>query len=156
MLNPDRHETTIPRPALLLGVAGLVPFVTLPLLTVLDFGIDADWAIQALLTYGAVILSFMGGVQWGLAMRAPPAAGEGTWMLYAASVVPALLGWAALLGFAPRAALLILATGFAGLLAYDVWVIRRGYGPAWYPNLRLGLTAVVVTALCATATLLGS
>jgi hypothetical protein len=149
MLNPDRMDTTIPVPALVLGLAGLIPFVGLPLMVAAGFGTEG---IGAVVTYGAVILSFMGGVQWGLAMRAPPSVGS-TWVYFAASVVPALVAWVTLM-LTDQPALITLASAFALLLAYDVWTIRRGLGPQWYPTLRLMLTAVVVTSLCATAAFL--
>lgn len=149
MLNPTRLETTIPLPALVLGFAGLIPFLGLPVAELVHIQSNA---LEALVTYGAVILSFMGGVQWGLAMRAPPSAGP-SWLFFAASVVPALVAWAAL-PLPTRPALVVLATAFALLLAYDIWTIRRGLGPQWYPTLRLLLTAVVITSLCATAAFL--
>ena len=89
--------TGIPRAALGLGLAGLIPFLW-GALTVLRPDLAA-WGTGALgprfvgpyvqLFYGAVILSFMSGVLWGFATRATgrvAAAG------YALSVIPAL--WA--------------------------------------------------------------
>jgi hypothetical protein len=94
------------------------------------------------LGYGAVILSFMGGVHWGLGM----AAARPSFLRYGASVVPALLAWLALL-LAGRPGFVLLAASFASLLAYDLGAVRAGEAPAWYPALRWPLTLVVCAAL---------
>lgn len=131
----------VPDPAALLGLAGLFPFVVGALAT-LDGGALGRWAPAALLGYAAVILSFMGGVHWGLAMTAE----RPSWLRYGASVVPALLGWLALL-IGGRLAFLLLVVSFTSLLAYDLGAVRAGEAPGWYPKLRWPLTLVVVLCL---------
>ena len=49
----------------LLGLGGLVPFVAAALGAWLTG--DGRWAFGGLL-YGAIILSFLGGIQWGLVL----------------------------------------------------------------------------------------
>jgi hypothetical protein len=139
---------TIPPAALLLGLAGLVPFL------VTAIQIATGWPFGPRLTgpalfhlgaYGACILSFMGGVQWGLAVAAG-ASGFDAFRRYGLSVLPALLAWAGLYAGA-RHGLLLLAFGFAVLLAFDLAAVARGEAPRWYGHLRCGLTAVVLSAL---------
>ena len=70
-------DARIPRPALLLGLAGLIPFLW-SAATHLSPDLSA-WAGQVLspmflgsyvgLTWGTVILSFMSGVLWGFATK---------------------------------------------------------------------------------------
>lgn len=147
---PDR----IPKPALVLGIGGLIPFVVIPLIAALggDGELPADIrayvSIFSMKLYAAAILSFMGGVQWGLAMRTPHAGG-GSWRRYGMSVLPALVAWAALL-LAQRDGLALLGAGFVLLLIYDLWTIRKGEAPGWYERLRLGLTTVVICSITAT------
>ena len=144
----------IPTPAFFLGWAGVIPFAVLTALILtqghVSWGFNTDAAMQALLAYGMIILSFMGGVQWGLEMtRTNGTAATG----FAASVLPALAAFAA--SFASTfAALLILIGGFVALLAYDMSRLRAGIGPAWYGSLRLQLSSAVV--LCLTAAALAS
>ena len=64
----SRSTTSIPRLALGLGWGGIVPFAGLALLAIAADHETASIAAGALISYGAVILSFMGGVQWGLEM----------------------------------------------------------------------------------------
>jgi Protein of unknown function (DUF3429) len=141
---PQDHS--IPRIALLLGWLGVVPFVALGLATVIADQQAAASASSALVLYAAVILSFMGGAQWGLAMvtgvNEPPVLAR----RLAISVLPALAAFA--LAILPaRAALTGLAAVFLALLAYDIATARAGIAPAWYPALRIQLTTAVVFCL---------
>lgn len=129
---------TYPR---LLGFAGIAPFY-LSLAGVLLWP-QSQLALVSLVAYGAVILSFLGAVHWGLAMKMNDESEASR--SYVFSVVPALIGWLALIApFQP--ALIMLAAGFG-------WVWLREYQnppvemPAWYRQLRGMLTALVLPAL---------
>ncbi|MEI7783796.1 MAG: DUF3429 domain-containing protein, partial [Betaproteobacteria bacterium] len=82
-----------PTLAWILGLAGLIPFV---LCAALQWYSLPGWRMlagTALLAYGAVIVSFLGGIHWGLAMRASPVPiARLLW-----GVLPSLLGWLAVL-----------------------------------------------------------
>jgi hypothetical protein len=133
----------IPAGPFWLGWAGVLPFAAFAAASVAAAPLPID-PLPVLVGYGCVILSFMGGAQWGLATRDP----GGLVTRFAASVVPALVAWPALL-LAPRLALAVLIAGFAGLCAYDLWTVRKGGAPRWYGRLRLQLTAAVVLVLLA-------
>lgn len=145
-MSDSQDRPGIPRPALVLGWLGVVPFAALTIAAVADVNLPVA-AFTLLVGYSVAILSFMGGAQWGLTARAQ-AGFDASWTTYAASVVPALLAWVAL--FLPlRLALPLLIAGFAGLLAYDLWTVRSGIAPRWYGSLRIQLTAAVVSLLVA-------
>lgn len=145
----------IPRTALLLGWAGVLPFATLSIVSVWGDVVMSARAIGALLNYGAVILGFMSGVQWGIAMLARyrdagpgnvndiPADGP----RMAISVLPALAGVGALLVPSDFVALAILIGSFVTLLGYDLLTVQRGMAPAWYGRLRVQLTSAVILTL---------
>ncbi|MCS6778226.1 MAG: DUF3429 domain-containing protein [Geminicoccaceae bacterium] len=135
------RRSGVPEPAALLGAAGLLPFLAGAIWSFAP-GESGAWARGALAAYAAVILSFMGGVHWGLAMTAS----RPSFVRYGASVVPALLGWLALL-LDERSGFVVLAASFASLLAYDLGAVRSGEAPAWYPTLRWPLTVAVCTCL---------
>ncbi len=138
----------IPRAACWLGPLGLIPFLAgalAPWLLPAEGLPDAD---LALIGYGAVILSFLGGVHWGLAAPA------GRPLQIGLSVLPSLVGWLALLVanlHASGLALWLLAAAFAVLLPGDLLAAGRGLAPAWYPRLRVPLTLIVVLCLVAGA-----
>jgi len=63
------HESSpTPRPAALLGFAGAAPFLAGLALAFFPEDPLRGWGLWLLLIYGAIILSFMGGVHWGAAM----------------------------------------------------------------------------------------
>lgn len=134
-----------------LGLAGLIPFVV---------GVAAmRWpgllpspvpggAAGALAAYGAVIVSFLGGIHWGLAMSG---AGGQTPLRLAWGVVPSLLAWPALL-LPPAWSLAVLAAALVLCFMVD----RRAYPvvglSGWLP-LRGVLTAVAALSCTAGAAL---
>lgn len=139
---------SVPRPAFVLGFAGLIPFIAATVM--LLFGGEAAHPIwhSVLLGYGVAILSFMGGVDWGLAMRQDE---RRNWLRYGASVVPALVAWIAFL--LPKLAQFpVLAAGFILALICDLSLVKSGEAPAWYRNLRWPLTVVVVACLSLAST----
>ncbi|MEM7775612.1 MAG: DUF3429 domain-containing protein [Pseudomonadota bacterium] len=149
--SPDR----MPLAALLLGILGLIPFIALPFLAIaqpelaIPNWLGAHLTIPALLLYAAIILSFLGGVQWGLAMATPASERIVLWRRYVVSVLPSLLAWFALF-LGTRTGLFVLAVGFVLLLIYDIQSVRRGEAPLWYERLRLGLSTVVVLSISIT------
>lgn len=146
-------QNKIPRSALILGLAGLIPFFGLSGAIALRISVPYGSASLWLAAYGAIILSFMGGAQWGLAVAKARLSGLTAWRSFGVSVVPALIAWPAL--FLPITwALATLSVTFACLLGYDLWTVRRGEAPLWYGQLRLGLTAAVV--LCLTFAILAN
>lgn len=150
-----KTHDAIPRAAVVLGAAGLIPFLACALQIATAWPLERRMigpALHALTIYGAVILSFMGGVQWGLATAQPPAANQAEWRRYGMSVLPAMVAWAGV-WTARQSGLILLAGGFALLLAYDLWTVARGEAPAWYGRLRIGLTAIALACLLAAAIL---
>jgi hypothetical protein len=140
----------IPRPALILGLAGLIPFLygALTVLVPATASIGRLWGnnyegIYILQVYGIVILCFMAGVIWGFAARTE---GRQATFYYALSVVPAIFVF--LTAFSqPRPSLVMLIIGFVALLAIDASAARQGLAPPWWMSLRLLLTTIVVICL---------
>lgn len=76
-----------------LGAGGLVPFVGLAIVLWLVPPEPGAWVALALVAYAALIVSFLGGIHWGVAMaRGLATAGHLAW-----GVAPSLLAWPALL-----------------------------------------------------------
>ncbi|MEQ9609154.1 MAG: DUF3429 domain-containing protein [Kiloniellaceae bacterium] len=132
----------MPRPAMVLGFAGLLPFLA---------GAAGAWAagspayiivINMQMAYGAVILSFLGAVHWGLAMAQEDAA---RWRHLGFSVAPALAGWLALILPNPLG-LVLLVLGFVAVFFAD---LRSPRLPPWYKALRKPLTLVTILCLAA-------
>ncbi len=135
----------IPRSVLAYGLLGLIPFLVPPLLTA---AVPAHGGFLALiaLAYGALILSFLGGARWGLAVATPA---PGFWTI-TVSMLPTLAGLALLLApGVPRPLQLLV---MAGLLTLQfVWDALSKGVPPWYPRLRAILTLGAATGLVAMA-----
>ena len=144
--------STVPIVAKWLGGLGALPFMFLAAVGVAAEPALAEVSRLALAAYGAVILSFLGGIHWGLAIAGlgPDTSVCRTARRLAYSVVPALVGWGALFVVWPLG-LLILAAAFAAMLLFDARASRVGEAPYWYRRLRLPLTVVVVASLIAGA-----
>lgn len=133
----------------LLGAAGLLPFGFLAILLLTGWhdalGLTAQGTEVALVTYGALIASFLGGIRWGVALREGGAAGPRD---FALSVVPSLAAWACLALPGPwdlRAlGALILLWGVV-----DQGLVRRGLAPSWFGPLRALLSGGAGLALLA-------
>ncbi|MFM7335760.1 MAG: DUF3429 domain-containing protein [Tabrizicola sp.] len=144
-------DTRIPRPALLLGLAGLLPFLwsaathMSPALASAAGQFLSPMFLGAYvgLTYGTVILSFMSGVLWGFATKTE---GREAGVAYTLSVIPAL--WAFfMVTDASETSRIFLAAGFVGLLLLDGTFQVWGLAPRWWLRLRVMLTVVVLACL---------
>lgn len=141
-----RSIPAIPRSALVLGWLGVIPFFSLALLASVGGVLLPGAAMSGLVLYGSIILSFMGGAHWGLAMTAVGNGSGVSATRLAISVLPALAGFG--LSFLPSVPALVgLSAAFIALLVYDVAAARGGAAPAWYPALRFQLTGAVVLCL---------
>lgn len=133
------HLHTIPNPAKLFGLAGLLPFFAASILC----WVDITWLPQhltgafILTAYGAVILSFLGGIRWGIAMQHTSMIQS--FQVVGGAMVPSLIAWAALLVPA-KTALAMLVIGLAIQFTVDYRSSRSGLTPDWFLSLRLILT----------------
>ena len=134
---PD--DATAARLGRILVLAGFIPFAALALWL---YGIAPDhpWrqgTIILLTGYGAVVLSFLGGIRWGLALRRHD--GEADLIL---GIVPPLVGWIAIVVPAPLN-FVLLAVAFAAQGAWDSLTLTSG----WFRRIRIRMTLLVVAAL---------
>ncbi len=139
---PATHKMSSHALTTRLGFAGLLPFV---LLAALMWLVDAEllpFVAIALISYSATIVSFLGGVHWGIGFIKGDAAPR---FHFVWGVMPSLFAWLALM-MPAYAALPLL-----GLVVVACYVVDKKTYPgaglaAWLP-LRFRLTAVA-TASC--------
>ena len=137
--------TVKPKAAIILGYSGLIPFIAFSLSIFLDSYRASIWR-DALLTYGSVILSFVGALHWAFAMLTKDLSPLTQKQRYAWSVIPALVGWFALL-IPPFVAGISLAIFFIVHYDQDRRLSKHMLLPAWYLPLRLQLTVVATVAV---------
>ena len=142
-------EPRVGRVAFALGIAGLLPQVAATgLIAAGDAGALYDLPYVFAFGYASLILSFLGGIWWGLAMRRP--VGQGP--LVALAVLPSLLPLA-LVFVAMRSwpwALGALGVAILLTLVVDRALTRTGEAPAGWMRLRvplsLGLSVLTIAA----------
>lgn len=134
-----------PFPVAVLGYGGLVPFVGLAILKIAGIDTLTDEAGRWLMAYGASILSFVGALHWGFAMLATKIDRARRTQCYAWSVVPALIGFLAMVLNSPLSFSLLI-VGFALAYWQDADLANAIDLPAWYPRLRAHLS--IVASLC--------
>jgi hypothetical protein len=137
----------LPVLAVMLGVAGIIPFVVCGLWAVSASYFGSLIAVQLLVAYGAVVLSFVGGIHRGVSLVTD----DGDDKRLALGVLPGLAAWLVLalsvylarpsLGVALVAVLFVVA-------AAAEWNGRlRGGIPRGFILLRIGVTGVIVAIL---------
>ena len=113
--------TPTQRLAQILAFAGTAPFIVgaFVLLLAPHLGINAyrPLALQAITTYAAIIVSFLGGIQWGIGISTHEQQPQTARSLFLLSVVPSLLAWAML--FLPVSTSRIVVAIFFGWLRLD-------------------------------------
>ncbi len=124
-----------------LGRLGLVPFLAPPLIGALSPTL-APTAGLALAVYAALILSFLGGGRWGMAVAAPDLDNR----IVSLAMLPSLAGFALLM--LPAEQRLWQLGGLAGAhMLQGVWDLRANAVPAWYASLRGQLTLAALIGL---------
>jgi hypothetical protein len=132
----SRDPGALPPGTAWLGYAGLLPFAACALAVALLGEEPREFAARALVAYGAVILSFLGAVHWGLLLARPA---PDTRRRLAVGVLPSLAGWAALL-LSPRHGLALLVVAFGAFWLYEHRALGTSLLPDGYLRLRRELT----------------
>jgi len=140
---------SLPTLAPVLGAAGILPYILLGFAAVGANPNHALMATRGLVGYGAVILSFLGAVHWGFVLsdrsddRVVP-------VRLALGVVPALIGWTAILlslMIEPIFSLVLIIAGFIGVAVVETRAHRLGLMPDGYLMMRWVITVIVVLIL---------
>ncbi|KAI4117695.1 MAG: hypothetical protein LQ345_002119 [Seirophora villosa] len=157
----------VPREALFMGLAGLLPYAATSLSTVYlawdinhaalsgqGFFLSGETAelllhiIEPLqIGFGAVILSFLGAIHWGLEWA--KYGGVHGYRRYAIGVVAPAVAWPTLL-LPIEYALIAQFSAFSFLYFADARAVVRGWAPPWYSTYRFVLTFIVGASIVIT------
>jgi len=157
---------TVPQPVLRMGLAGGLPYVGTSLAALyyarqagqaasgVAPGVDVESTMQLLsqiqhvqVTYGAVLLGFLGAIHWG--MEFAKYGGEQGYKRLVLGVAPALYAWPTL-ALAPEMALAAQWAGFTAFWYADSKVTTAGWTPTWYSQYRFYLSVLVGTCIIGT------
>lgn len=157
----DRPSRHLPRLAVALWLAGLLPILGCAIAAARISPSQANAWLNPLLFYSALALSFGGGVHWGFALypnASVPSDGDASKPRHPGLVIgilPLLIAWAGLVVIAVSVelALALLIGGFIATLVVEEQGYRRGVVPFGYLWLRR-VFSVVAVALLATVLVL--
>ena len=142
-----QEEKYLTMTANVLGYLGGLPFIALAV-TISVANADAVViAKSALYLYGAIILSFLGGLHWGRIASKETVISSDKWILLY-SVVPSLIGWFSfLLKSLWSHSAWILIIGFLASYFMDRFFIKNGTFKFFMGSLRLNLTIIACISL---------
>lgn len=133
--------------ARLLTIAGVIPFVALLGLLFVGDLTQRLLYLQLLTTYAAVIISFLGGIQWGIGLSVTDSAPRSAQTLFYLSVVPSLLAWTMLMIPHPPSRVLVAIFIFGFVWIIDTLLNLQKLIPAWFYKLRTVITGSVISTL---------
>ena len=133
------------RVAWALAIAGAAVFAVLTVMLFSERTQVRIPAIAGLVTLAAVVLSFLGGIEAGLALddREPGANQNARALAFLLGAVPALAAWGVLWLPTPHWQLSAALTLMVGVWATDLWLARQGLVASWFVDMRTAVTAVV-------------
>ncbi|KZV88294.1 hypothetical protein EXIGLDRAFT_619554 [Exidia glandulosa HHB12029] len=158
--------STVPKPVMAFGLAGALPYLGTSLSTLylarqagnaaasIVSGVDPSMMLAALdsclnvqVTYGAVLLSFLGALHWGMEFAGYGGHhGAKRLMLGAA---PVLVAWPTLM-LEPTTAIVAQWLAFTALWGADHRVTAWGWTPKWYSQYRFYLSILIGTCMIGT------
>ncbi|KAG9001320.1 hypothetical protein FRB90_011646, partial [Tulasnella sp. 427] len=160
------YAAEVPKPILITGLAGALPYLGTAASTLysaraaglLAAGhaarVDYDTAMSVLeaatqvqVTYGAVLLSFLGAMHWG--MEFAGYGGHKGYRRLALGVAPVVFAWSTLV-LDPTMALVVQWVGFTGMWYADQRVTLAGWTPVWYSQYRFYLSILIGTCILGT------
>jgi Protein of unknown function (DUF3429) len=142
--------------AILLSVLGLIPFVVCGLAALGPEAGTADRMLAVLISYAAVTLAFLGGIQWGFELRSSQPGTLTSRARLALGILPLLAGWIALvlpLVVASWVSIILLIAAYIAAVLVEQEAVRRDLLPTRYLWVRWGFTLVAVAMLITVVTL---
>ena len=111
------YFTSIPY---LLGLLGLVPFIYFSFIDSYFAIFNIEDRLTFIITYAAIILSFLGGIHWGIGIlkRSHTEQSVESKLRFFISVIPSILGWVSLFLYEYHA-IILLTLSFLLIFLYD-------------------------------------
>jgi hypothetical protein len=138
----ERLPHKVPAVAWVYGVLGLIPFIGCAAADIAGLAPNQDWWRLALLIYGAIILSFLGGARWGLELARVQASATAITL----SMAPSLAGFFLLLA-PPHLRRWALGGAAVAHALQWLWDFRTNTAPQGYGRLRSVLAAGAILSL---------
>lgn len=131
------------RTVTLLSLLGLIPILVFTIMIMRDP--EDHFFLKIFYTYSAIVLSFLGGMHWGVLTHTRSTGQIEPLRLYWIwSVVPPIVGWFALLSIPVFWNIAVLMVMYVLQYLMDTRLTKKGIFPYWLLQLRRLLTLVVI------------
>jgi hypothetical protein len=104
-------------------------------------------AIAGLVTFGVVVLSYLGGIEAGLALHEQVGTEKTRAVSVFLSILPALTAWGVLWLNSPQQQIGASIALFIVVWFFDLWLARQGLIASWFVDMRTAVTALVCVIL---------
>ena len=104
-------------------------------------------AIAALVTFAAIVLAHLGGIEWGLALREESGNEMTRAIALGLSSVTSIAAWGVLWLPSPQWQIGAALALFVAAWGADLWLSRHGLLPSWFVDMRTAVTAIVAIIL---------
>jgi len=135
----------------LFGITGVVIFAGLTAVLVAGDSHVRIPAIAALVTFCAIVLSYLGGIEGGLALAESQGDNEATerWRTISLclSVLPTLAAWGVLWLDSPTKQIGAALGIFVAVWGFDLWLARHGLVASWFLDMRTAVTGLACVTL---------
>lgn len=146
---------SIPRPPLVIGFAGLIPFVYGALAAQIpDIASDYAPPLMIMEFFGPLLFAFLSGTFWGFVCGSSRVAGRAGWRWLILAAAPAFALFIAQI-IAPGDIMDLLLFGFPALLVIDFIFWRAKMAPRWWMTFRIMLTVLCTICLWLASTGVG-
>jgi hypothetical protein len=137
----------VKRIAWIFAIAGGVIFASMTAVLVSGQSHVRIPAIGALVTFAAIILSYLGGIEGGLALHDQVGTEKTRAVSLCLSTIPCLAAWGVLWLQSPQQQIGASIALFILVWSADLWLAHQGLIPPWFVDMRTAITAVVCLIL---------
>jgi hypothetical protein len=131
---------------LTLMLAGAIPFL-LSILFLHNTWLSHAKVLEIVFTYAAIVLTFLGGVEWGIGVIRFEENKLNFPYIFILSILPSLAAWLLVLLDFPKLQLIGFILSFIIVLGVDIALTLQKIIPTWFLKLRIAITLIVVTLL---------
>ncbi len=104
-------------------------------------------AIGAIVTFGVVVLSYLGGIEGGLALHDQVGTEKTRATSLCFSTIPSLAAWGVLWLPSPQYQIGASIALFVLVWSADLWLAHQGLIPSWFVDMRTAVTVLVCLIL---------
>ncbi len=129
------------------AIAGALIFAGLTVVLVAGDSHVRVPAIAGIVTFGVVVLSYLGGIEGGLALHDQVGTEKTRAVSLCLSTIPALAAWGVLWLGSPQQQIGATIALFIAVWGADLWLAQHGLIPSWFVDMRTAVTALVCVIL---------